>query len=195
MHQGKGVHQPPGAIGSPKGGQGLHLGICHPEPPIVAHWGLLCWFLPLQRVCKGESRVQAVSWLCLTGDGDHMQGCVATLGHRQARELLAETDFASPFQAASRSKTKSTGSCCVLPAPGTHSQKCLHSSLGGHCLEAPWKAKCQDSKGYKSGSKEGCWLATAFSAGRFHVGEIPGRLQFLSSRFRNGEVVAMKFGG
>ena len=123
-----------------KGGQGLHLGICHPEPPIGAHWGLL----PLQRVCKGESRVQAVSWLCLTGDGDHVHSCVATLGHRQARELLAETDFASPFQAASRSKTKSTGSCCVLPAPGTHSQKCLHSSLGGHCLEAPWKAKCQE---------------------------------------------------
>ena len=32
----------------------------------------------------------------------------------------------------------------------------------------------------ESGSKEGCWLATAFSAGPFHVGEIPGRLQFLT---------------
>ena len=32
-------------------------------------------------------------------------------------------------------------------------------------------------------------------AGPFHVGGIPGRLQFLSSRFRNGEVVAVKFGG
>lgn len=76
MHQGKGVRHPPGAIGCPKGGQGLHLGIYHPEPPIVAHWGLPCWFLPLQRVCKGESKVQAVSWLCLTGGGGHVKGCV-----------------------------------------------------------------------------------------------------------------------
>lgn len=116
QHQCKGVHHPPGAIRSPKGGQGLHLGICHPEPPIVAHWDLLCWSLPLQRVCKGEFRVQAVSWLCLTGDGGHMQGCVATLSHHQAWGLLSETNFAFPFQAASHSYSKSL----LLCSPSTH---------------------------------------------------------------------------
>lgn len=32
----------------------------------------------------------------------------------------------------------------MLLVPGTHSQKCLHSSLGGHRLEAPWKKKSQE---------------------------------------------------
>ena len=42
------------------------------------------------------------------------------------------------------------------------------------------KRKGPCSKGYRSASKEGCWLATAFSAGTFHVGAIAGRLQFLT---------------
>lgn len=116
MHQGKGVHHPPGATGTPNRGQELHLGICHPEPPIVAHRGLLHWFLPLQRVYKSEPRIQAVSWLCLTGDGGCVQGCVATFGHHKAWGLLSETHFASPFQAASHSYTRSL----LLSSPSTH---------------------------------------------------------------------------
>lgn len=103
--------------------QELHLGICHPEPPIVSHLGLLHWFLPLQRVYKSEPRIQAVSWLCLARDGGHVQGCVATLVHHKAWRLLSEAHFASPFQVASHSYTRSL----LLSSPRTH-RKMLHAA-------------------------------------------------------------------